>query len=1201
MKKMKKNSYEITDSFYYNVHRTLLLNYVYIYRYARPQCPNPMSAELLHAVEWDTPDVQRFVGLGLGRDEVMLYHFNTGSSVGTREFGFDTADVARCFDYSPSFVNFVGYGINSGSVYVRELNASGAQTMLQLKPQATRRCNALSFSSATLLATAYERVKQQDSIYLWDIKAESQVVPLTTLPVQETVNALKFVPQSNTNLLFGETKRISEFDIRSNSITTTIPTSLCLNIEFSKVNPNIFASYGESHHVALWDRRMFPNNTVSDNPSIGTSNTVSEPLLVMPRVFKDQKPDSRCLRFSMEDENELAVLQGGARIRRWELSSMPTTKRPLTSHLSSGLKNNQAHDEPMPSSNLSRRLTDNTDLEHPSVVSAAAAAAAAAQGQAAAAAAGVAPSSHSSWSGTNSVPQSVTNSVTTSVSNSVANSVSNTVSNLMPQAASNSTTQSSAQGSLNTGAPQITNSRTEGLGTYVSPSTPITISATERSLFVNKVYNLKTETDKVVSFDYTWNLTTGLPEVVCVRQSGTIYRMPILSPPAAIHFDPFNNFHTLFPPSDFLVASTQGVHLGEFTHEHHDNLQPKREGRTESPQTNDDKNINGERVHEGSSQDPASTSIPSGSGVAGVVGAVSGNSNSASSGGITSNTAPTKSGIFDESDSEEEKNTDSVSDEDDEESSADGLKLEVILRNDITTTMRLRALAGYSLDAQRNISLFTDPSSLNLPASCQEAINSMHNSGMSSSSIVAAWKWVKLQQDLMNQPNNYLQTPEIDLRYVGVASIWDELSEESLRFRVNKAPGSSGFNKPLTSKSVDDAVKYAVRKSPGSAYVSAGDDSNAYRQLGLRLAGWDFGLSELESRLVKLEEEGKFEKAAGWAVFHNNVERAVESLAKSGNKSLRLMSTAIAGYLVYKDVPTNNVWREQCRRLASELSAPYLRAIFAYISDKSWLDVLDDGSLPLTERLGIALRFLPQKEVGKYLNTLTTRAILKGDLEGIILTGFTPKVLYLLQAYLDRSGDIQTVCLLISFAWPRFVDNPQFPMWFSEYRQLLNSWQYFTQRARLDVARNKLDSQHPGFTPPIVGQAYLRCSHCKNIINWTKQTLSRDNSSKYGSKSRHSGVGGHYHRSGTSSDKTHWKLWNRCLVCNHQLPSCGVCTNSLGPCIDDEVESDRWPTFCLKCNHAFHSVHARQWFQKYNMCPIPSCRCYCSRSVSTAY
>lgn len=584
------------------------------------------------------------------------------------------------------------------------------------------------------------------------------------------------------------------------------------------------------------------------------------------------------------------------------------------------------------------------------------------------------------------------------------------------------------------------------------------------SYFVEKVFDVKTNTDKVTAFDYATDVNNDELMFVCIRQSGTVFTMPVSEPLSNIYFDPSNNFKSLKLPQKLVEI---GPHM-------------------------------------------------------------------------TSTDLATLDSVFQSDSSAEESVNESESEsESDGESikkvqrpNEDRKSISRLLQSDINSVMQHRALAGYSLTPDHNAGLVEQ-----------------------SPSLKAAWNYISKQLSF-----DYLSDNEVDLRFAGVIGVWRGLSADSLKLRC-KDGKSSG-------KAVDLAVKQAVRKAGRLVYTYVEDDAFLYRQLCLRLCGWDFGLPELESKLLELEERKQFEKAAGWALFHNNVGRAVESLAKSRRKSHRLMATAVSGYHMYKNVSNNNIWREQCRRLASEAGTPYLRAIFAFVADGSWLDVVDDPSLPLTERLGIALRFLPKKEVSKFLSSLQTRALNSGDLESLVLTGMAPQTVKLFQTYADRSGDVQTVALLACYGFPQYFTDTIVDQWLTEYRLLLNAWQYYPQRAKLDIRRNKLRTElhkeNRAFRGTINSestQAFLRCSYCHKLVN----------SLPLGSNG----------------------VWNKCPHCNYALPPCGVCAMQLGPCLDDKEESDRWPTFCLNCNHGFHSVHARQWFKRYNACPVQNCTCLC--------
>lgn len=47
----------------------------------------------------------------------------------------------------------------------------------------------------------------------------------------------------------------------------------------------------------------------------------------------------------------------------------------------------------------------------------------------------------------------------------------------------------------------------------------------------------------------------------------------------------------------------------------------------------------------------------------------------------------------------------------------------------------------------------------------------------------------------------------------------------------------------------------------------------------------------------------------------------------------------------------------------------------------------------------------------------------------------------------------------------------------------------------------------------------------------------------------------------------------------------------------DEANYNRWFNFCLICNHGSHAGHAKEWFSKHTLCPVPECECksYTSR------
>jgi hypothetical protein len=317
--------------------------------------------------------------------------------------------------------------------------------------------------------------------------------------------------------------------------------------------------------------------------------------------------------------------------------------------------------------------------------------------------------------------------------------------------------------------------------------------------------------------------------------------------------------------------------------------------------------------------------------------------------------------------------------------------------------------------------------------------------------------------------------------------------------------------------------------------------------------------------LRRLEDNDEHSKAAGLALFHGKIDRCIKSL-QCGGRALKLMSTAVAGYFATTRDPsstTNGPWKELAGEMANELRDPYQRAIFAYIANSEWREVLDEIGVPIRERIGIALRWLTDDELTNYLETATTAAIKGGELEGIILTGVTEEAVNLLQEYINRFGDVQTAALVAAFGSPRFFKDDRVDCWIESYRQLLNSWRLFHARAKFDVARGQASRDRHGaitMNPP-QRQVYVRCANCDRSIshNTVGVRAGRDDPRRAaGGRPQVVSVAGTAAGKGTKPTV--------CPHCRKSLPRCAVCLLNLGTVYykgeekskDPERDYDRW-------------------------------------------
>lgn len=521
-----------------------------------------------------------------------------------------------------------------------------------------------------------------------------------------------------------------------------------------------------------------------------------------------------------------------------------------------------------------------------------------------------------------------------------------------------------------------------------------------------------------------------------------------------------------------------------------------------------------------------------------------------------------------------------------------------LLAHDISTTIRELALKGYGMDAEQNMKVLSSMT--------------WHPRA---DSLNFTWRWLQLAGRAAN--NGSLKSGNLDLSYQGVWGIWNFHHNV-----IDELPRPSDFRKSDYINSLTQIFEESKRNI-FTAYESPNIIKQNLRILCLRVAGWNFEFDQLEEKLRELEDGGEFEKAAGWAVFHNDIPRAVRALSNSNSEQLIMMATAIAGYLTNGNVDGNNTWKDLCRKMASELENPYMQAIFSYIADREWLDVLDTSPLPLHERLGIALRFFDDDKLTRYLRHLVEKVTESGDLDGIILTGITPHAVQLLQTYVDKTCDVQTASLIISYGTPKYFEDETTSHWIECYRNLLNSWQMFSQRACFDVARSKYskDSKDAITCKVPARQVYLQCTSCKAKVELGTQ-LSTPDSRNY----RHFN---HIRVQGSESNI-------RCPRCNHPLPRCAICLLPLGsplpklnlgflskaslsdhskpnelqlgteatslkqntkvPQIPEPSDRDKWFIFCLSCNHGIHAGHPQEWFAKHDVCPVPDCECYCNRA-----
>ncbi|XP_063233237.1 GATOR2 complex protein MIOS isoform X2 [Bacillus rossius redtenbacheri] len=356
------------------------------------------------------------------------------------------------------------------------------------------------------------------------------------------------------------------------------------------------------------------------------------------------------------------------------------------------------------------------------------------------------------------------------------------------------------------------------------------------------------------------------------------------------------------------------------------------------------------------------------------------------------------------------------------------------------------------------------------------------------------------------------------------------------------------------------------------------------RAKALLLCGWKFDRdTALGSFLDQLEGEGAFSRAAAIAVFNLKLRLAVAILNRGAASprapaapNLNIVALALSGFSDSR----NNMWRELCQTSVSQLTDPYLRAAFGFLTAEgdNYDAVLNESGMAVEDRVAFALTYLGDRRLADFLRVLTGKLVQEGDLAGILLTGASSHGVQLLQNYLDRTGDVQSASLLgIRMFEPEVVQDSVIQEWIASYRMLLNIWRLWHQRAHFDIAMNTFS---PSEKPP--QQVFVSCNFCGKSISAQMQGLSRNRNA--------------FARLGATSQK---------LKCRKPLPRCAICLAHMGTpsglhgdgragaAPSRLAEFSSWFTWCQSCRHGGHVAHVTQWFSDHSECPVTACACRC--------
>ncbi|XP_026277027.1 GATOR complex protein MIOS-B [Frankliniella occidentalis] len=432
------------------------------------------------------------------------------------------------------------------------------------------------------------------------------------------------------------------------------------------------------------------------------------------------------------------------------------------------------------------------------------------------------------------------------------------------------------------------------------------------------------------------------------------------------------------------------------------------------------------------------------------------------------------------------------------------------------------------------------------------------------------WRWLQLSATLVEEglvPNNNTGHP-------GVRSV------------LKKPEGSQ----PTGSETSNAHGPWA---EINACHISARVYRSEEREHALQLCGWSLDRDQF---LGQLESAGYYSRAAAIAVFNLRLPQAVNILRKGAEHprttspaNLNIVAVALSGFSDDK----TSMWRQQCIASKQYLTDPYLRVMFAFLTaeSESYEEVLEENEVTVEDRVAFACCFLSDVKLSEYLRNLTAKLTDEGDLGGILLTGTTLECIPLLQRFLDRTGDIQSISFIAARAFPpHLLKEDSVQEWISNYRNLLDSWKLWTQRAHFDIA---LSARTESDKPP--QQVFVSCNFCAKSVSAFMQGRGRGLFARVPNKSKVCKI-------------------TSCPNCRKPLPRCSICLLNMGSAsgaysvkagsttnrtIEPGSNSDKlaefanWFTWCQSCRHGGHASHIMHWFSEHLECPVTACACRC--------
>ena len=301
------------------------------------------------AIRW-SPNAARdsFLHINL-QDRVLQIYEPTGRA---QRGQFDYRKLAKhddlppltCHDWSPSHPGLVAVGTPTGVANLLRVD-DGSNAYVELGLQLGRTCHAVTFNTTGKLAVALERVRSDNSMYVWDVSrlstldpsragfppnADHAWDPTDRLEPGVSVATVKFF-EDNPSVLIAGIKghglRMHDLREQGHGVVMHFATKFCNNLAIDYADQNYFATSGlHQPGIVVWDRRAVRRQDASlayvdavdrDGIPWGAALRLDRAVQMEadPALVNDRDPAVRSIRFCRDHPGMLGVLSRTGQLR----------------------------------------------------------------------------------------------------------------------------------------------------------------------------------------------------------------------------------------------------------------------------------------------------------------------------------------------------------------------------------------------------------------------------------------------------------------------------------------------------------------------------------------------------------------------------------------------------------------------------------------------------------------------------------------------------------------------------------------------------------------------------------------------------------------------------------------------------------------------------------------------------------------------